>query len=312
MKWDYVTKLAHAEGTDSFSITHAMIPTPVIINENILRVYYSSQDSKGIARPRFTDYSITNDFQPLRHSIGPVMDIGRPGTFDDNGVLVCSIIAETDTEFLMFYAGFELLEKIRYRIFIGLARSIDGGESFKRVSESPLLDRTNNELFFRAGPFVMKNVETYEMYYVGGSQWIELENTTKPVYTIRHTTSKDFKNWTAPVEVIGISSQSEHGFGRPFMTEIESKKYLYYSVRDSKSELYRIGYAEFVNDQFLRKDEDFELYNDFEQIENLDLMYAAFFESNREIYMLYNTSGFGLDGIHMAKLRNSKPSEPVE
>ena len=51
----------------------------------------------------------------------------------------------------MYYTGFQLGHKIRHYNFGGLAISKDGGDTFKRYSQAPIMDRADEGLFVRAG-----------------------------------------------------------------------------------------------------------------------------------------------------------------
>lgn len=296
--------LLKIENYDAQAVSHAMIPTPIILSNLVLRVYYSSRDLDGLGRPRYADFDLQSNFALIKHSNSFVLDVGVPGAFDDNGVVACSVIEMEDQKFYLYYAGFELSTKIRYRIFTGLAESSDRGERFHRVSKAPILDRTDSELFFRGGPFVQRTRFGYEMYYVGGGDWIQLENSLKPVYTIKKSLSLDGILWDDPVEVLQSRDENEHGFGRPYPFEWNGRNFLAFSVRDSFQETYRLGFAEFIDDLLVRKDHEFQLFQDKILIENRELMYAAFFSYDDDLYMLYNTKDFGLEGIFIAKLES--------
>ena len=287
---------------DKYAISHAMIPTPIKLSENLIRVYYSGRDAEGIGRPRYVDFDFSSEFKVVKESSSIVLDIGRPGTFDDNGVVACDVLEMPSGDLYMYYAGFELSTKIRYRIFTGLAISKDGGDNFLRYSEVPILDRSNTEPFFRGGPFVKEVPGGYEMYYVGGGGWIQLQNSLKPIYTVKKIFSQNAIDWTDPIEVLQSKDDSEHGFGRPFEFEWKGRTFLYFSVRDSRHETYKISYAEIVNGQIVRKDSEFELHRNGLLVENHELMYAAFFEANDDLFMLYNTREFGIEGIFLARL----------
>ena len=302
MKWQEVGCLLKIDKLDRYAQSHAMIPTPLLLPNNLLRVYFTSRDSNGIGRPRYTDFDPNSNFLVIKHSESYICEIGGPGTFDDNGLIVCSITKMPNNEIYMYYAGFELSMKIRYRIFTGLAISIDGGREFRRYSDVPILDRTDSETFFRGGPFVKKTNFGYEMYYVGGRDWIQLENSLKPVYSLQMTRSLDGINWGEPTEVFSPEDKSEHGFGRPFEFEWRERRFLYYSVRDSLRETYKLGYAEILNNEYIRKDTQFELFSEGKLVENYDLMYASFVHIDNDLYMLFNKREFGLDGIFLAKL----------
>ena len=108
-------------------ISHAMGPTPIQLNEDVVRVYVTCLDSKGVGRPTFVDLSSRDITEVIYVNEEPLLDIGKPGAFDDNGLMVTSIVRLNEMDFLMYYAGFELCEKVRYIILTGVAISAYGG-----------------------------------------------------------------------------------------------------------------------------------------------------------------------------------------
>lgn len=304
MRWKYLSCLVNIDNLDQFAFSHAMVPTPLLLGNGVLRVFFSSRDKAGIGRPRFIDFEIDHNFEPIRYSDSIILDLGGPGTFDDNGILVSSVVQDSQGQLLMYYGGFELSTKIRYKIFTGLAISNNMGETFTRYSEIPILDRNSQELFFRGGAFVERKEDTYEMLYVGGSSWKILKNSTKPIYSIRSASSLDGKLWQSGKSILEPSSEMEHGFGRPYKVNWANREFIYYSIRDVLSENYRIGYAEIVQDEIYRQDGLFNIFNGDELIPNVGIMYASFFSWNGNLYMLFNEDDFGATGIHLAILEN--------
>ena len=141
LNWEKLGIIFVPDNTLKWSNTHAIVPTPILLGDNLIRIYYTSKDISGIGRVSFFDISPDNPRKILYRHNYPVLDIGQPGSFDENGVMACSIIKLTEQIFYMYYVGFELGHKIRYKLFTGLAISENGGISFKRYQKTPILDR---------------------------------------------------------------------------------------------------------------------------------------------------------------------------
>lgn len=174
MQWEKLGLIYKPDGTQWWSKTHAMIPTPFRLSNEVVRVYITSCDGQGIGRPGYFDVSANDPTQVIKISKEPLLDVGMPGTFDENGVLVCSVLHGLDGTVYMYYVGFELGHKIRYRLLTGLAVSYDGGETFQRKSRVPVLERSEEELYFRCGPFCLKAEDEFKLWYVAGSSWTNL------------------------------------------------------------------------------------------------------------------------------------------
>ena len=142
MRWTKLGLVYKPDGSMAWATSHAMVPTPVRLNSETIRVFVTFCDEDGIGRPGFVDVCARDPRHVLRVSTSPLLDLGLPGTFDENGMLACSVVDFGDGRMYMYYAGFELGTKIRYRLLSGLAVSTDSGESFRRHSPTPILERS--------------------------------------------------------------------------------------------------------------------------------------------------------------------------
>jgi hypothetical protein len=285
--------------------SHAMIPTPVLIAPDCLRIYSTMCDADGIGRPGFVDVAPEDPTHILGVSETPLLDVGIPGTFDENGVLTCSVVPTVSGEYLMYYVGFELGHKIRYRLLSGLAVSKDGGNTFERVSKTPVLERSDTELFFRGGPFALEEGGTIRLWYVAGSEWTQLAGKSMPVYDMRYLESEDGYTFSASGRlVMALTDPDEHGFGRPWVVKRGEADYqLFFSVRKRSLGAYRLGYAESTDGiQWVRKDHLLNLDISVDGFDNRAIMYAAVISVAGKTYCFYNGNDFGRDGIALAEL----------
>lgn len=298
MKWIKQQLIYVAHGRYPWAQTHAMIPTPDIINAKIIRVYLTFCDANGIGRVGFVELKTDNLNTIHKISQKPVLDIGKPGTFDENGVLQCSIVTLDDGRKYLYYAGFELGTKIRYRLLTGLAVSEDGGNSFKRIQKTPVLERSDQELYFRGGPFVMLDNGLFKMWYVAGSNWMEIDGINKPVYTIKYLESSDGIQWgNHGVVCIDIENEMEHGFGRPYVVKENGLYRMFYSIR-VKHKGYRLGYAESENGiSWIRKDNEAGIDVSQTGWDSGMVCYSSVVKVNGKTYMFYNGNEFGKTGF---------------
>ena len=118
----------------------ALTPTPWLLDEERIRVYAGFRDGDGVSRLGYADLAADEPTRVLGVSKRPVLDIGRGGCFDDNGMILGDVVAAPGGLHL-FYVGFQQVAKAKFLAFSGLALSTDGGERFQRVQETPILDR---------------------------------------------------------------------------------------------------------------------------------------------------------------------------
>ena len=100
MKWIKKGHIYGPSGRISWAKHSALTPTPVLINEDIIRVYAGFRDENGISRIGFVDVEAENPSKIRYISKSPVLDIGVAGAFDDNGV----ILGDTMGDLRKFYS----------------------------------------------------------------------------------------------------------------------------------------------------------------------------------------------------------------
>jgi len=305
MKWIKLGVVWNTDGKQAWSRSHAMGPTPFLLDEETIRVFLTTLDEQGRGRPMFVDVAANNPTRVLNVSHGPLLDIGEPGTFDDNGLMAISFVQKKPGELFMYYAGFEICTQIRYRILSGLAISADGGESFNRYSKAPILERTSEELYFRGGPFAMLDEGVFKLWYVAGSEWTNLNGKAMPVYDLRYLESTDGIHWADRGTLsMAITGEDEHGFGRPWVIKRGPNDYqLFYSIRRRSFGAYRLGYAESTDGiHWVRKDDEMGLDVSPDGFDTHAIMYSAVINVKGKTYCFYNGNNFGEGGFGVAEL----------
>ncbi len=301
MRWKKLGIVHNSDGSQPWATSHAQVPTPLLLNDDVLRVYYSAWDEQGRGRPAFVDLDTRDPRRVLAPPTGPILDLGTQGTFDDNGQIVCSVIKGPDGRLLMYYAGFELYRNVRYKLFTGLAHSADG-VSFTRVSNIPVLDRSDAELLLRAGPCVVHEGGRFRMWYVAGSEWMEVQGKQMPVYDIRYLESKDGVVWPATGQVVMRASlPDEYGFGRPWIVKTGSGYEMYYCIRQISSNKHRLGWATSADGiDWQRRDNELGLTTSPGEFDSDTIMSSAVVTLHGKTYCLYNGNDFGKVGFALA------------
>jgi hypothetical protein len=305
MRWKKLGLVYGPDGSMPWAMSHAMIPTPVRMNDSVIRVYVTFCDANGIGRPGYVDVAAHDPCKVLDVSQHPLLQLGKPGTFDENGLLACAVTDLGAGRMYMYYVGFELGTKIRYRLLTGLATSEDGGNTFSRYSPTPVLERSATEIYFRCGPYCLHGPQRYRLWYVAGSEWIALDGKSMPVYDIRYAESSDGIHWPDKGEVqIAITGPDEHGFGRPCVIPKPGGGYrMFYSVRRRSLGAYRLGYAESADGHaWQRMDDKLNLDVTAGSFDSDAIMYAAPIMVDNRLYVFYNGNGFGRDGFAVAVL----------
>lgn len=306
MRWEKKGLIYCPDGNIKWQQHSAMLPTPLLLDSSILRIYLGFCDKDNVGRIGYIDVNPKNPKQILKISKEPVLDIGEKGCFDDNGVVPISILKK-DRDIYLYYIGFQLGVKVPYFMFCGLAISKDNGNSFTRFSKSPILDRVNDEVYARCGVNVIKDDNAFRMWYVASYKqgWTMAQGKLKPFYIMKTADSKDGIHWSEPVQCLEYKNDDEHGFGRPYVWKEKGRYKMYYSIR-TYSRGYYIGYAESDNGiNWDRQDEraGIGLSKEGWDSENLSYPYIIDVAGGGQI-MLYNGNGCGKSGFGYAELVN--------
>lgn len=303
MKWNKRGVIYAAENDAEWKNQFAMLPTPLLMDDK-LRIFIGFCDKNNVGRIGYVDVNPDNPSEIIEISKEPVLDIGRKGCFDDNGVVPISIMRKGE-EVYLYYIGFQLGVQVPYYMFGGLAISQDQGRTFSRYSESPILDRQFDEVYARCGINVIYDQGKYKMWYIGSSHegWTMSGGKLKPLYIMKYTESEDAIHWhNQAIQCMSYKNEDEHGFGRPFVWRDGEILKMYYSIR-TYSRGYYIGYAESADGiNWNRMDDKAGIDLDNDSWDDTNLSYPYLYKHKENTYMFYNGNGCGKTGFGYAEL----------
>jgi hypothetical protein len=298
-------KLGHvysARGERPWARSHAMVPTTVQTGDGRIRVFCASCDADKVGRVGYVDVDAEDPTRVVGVGARPVLDIGAPGRFDDNGVTPLSVCRLDDGRLRLYYAGWQLGVRVRYFLFTGLAESEDGGETFRRVREVPVLDRSEGEASTRTGGLVLPGGAGWRIWYAGGSDWIppDGDRPARPSYALRYAESADGVGWPSHGEVCLEPGEGEHGFGRPAIVERDGRLRMWYSRRMIDGG-YRLGYAESSDGRaWTRMDDRAGIAPSADGWDSTMQCYASIEQTADATYLFYNGNDYGATGFGVA------------
>jgi predicted GH43/DUF377 family glycosyl hydrolase len=304
MRWEKLGLVYCAGGEHEWAQSHAFIPTSMMLDEERIRVYVAFLDRDKVGRIGFVDLDADDPRRILRVSEKCVLDIGKPGTFDDSGVTPMCLLSVDECLYL-YYVGWQRGLKVRYYLFTGLAMSHDGGESFQRLSQTPILDRSDGELFVRTAANVIRDGDKWRMWYIAGSRWIDVGGKQVPTYNMRYLESNDPAIWNKRGDVcLELAGDDEFGFGRPYVVKEDGVFKMWYSIR-TISKGYRLGYAE-SNDgrHWERRDADVGIDVSESGWDSEMICFSCIQKTRSGTYMFYNGNNYGEIGFGVARLQS--------
>jgi predicted GH43/DUF377 family glycosyl hydrolase len=302
MRWEKRGLIYGPDGNSQWARNSALQPTPLLRKQDeSIRVYVGFRDDKGVSRVGYVDVSAKDPSKVLRISRKPVLDIGIPGAFDENGVVPCAIV-ERDGRLFLFYAGYQLGHKVKFFVFSGLAVSNDGGETFNRVSRVPVCDRTDEEPFFRVIHTMMLDEGRWRAWYGAGDSFEVEDGKQYPRYNIRHAYSPDGFQLENEHQICVDMSGGEYRVGRPYVIKDGGTYKMFYGA-GTKFEGYRLAYAESADGlTWTRKDDQVGIEISTSGWDSRMQAYPAVVTYKDDIYMFYNGNDYGLEGFGYATL----------
>ncbi len=292
--------------------THAQVPTIDKISENKLRIYFGTRDKLNRTSTTYIEVDADNPKKVFYIHNKPILPFGRLGCFDDNGVMPNWLINNKGKKYY-YYLGWNTSTTVRYRVAIGLAISEDGGNSFKRYSEAPIMDRSIEDPLSVSTNCILIENNIWKMWYMSFTKWEEFNGILEPLYHIKYAESKDGINWLRKnIICIDFKSINESAIARPCVIKDNEMYRMWYSFRfkgdyrRDKRYSYRIGYAE-SNDgiNWTRKDNDVGIDVSNEGWDSEMIAYAQIYSYKGQKFMLYNGNGFGKTGFGYALLNEN-------
>lgn len=301
--WKKLGLIYAPSGEHSWAQSHALLPTPYLLDDNRLRVYFASLDKHKFGRIGYVDLDAHNPLHILTISSVPVLDLGPLGAFDDSGVTPSCILA-VNGELFLYYIGWQRTELVPYMLFTGLAVSRNRGNSFERIYPTPVLDRTSAEPYSRGAPFVKMTPEgQFVAYYWSCRHWSSHGGFLHYNNDIRRTKSKDGIHWNEEgIVCIQPNWSDEYSVGRPWIVENEEHFEMWYSSR-STSRPYRLGLAYSADGiTWERKDENVGLMPSTTGWDSDMVCYPSVITLHGRTFMFYNGNNHGATGFGCAEL----------
>lgn len=315
-KWKKLGKVFDPRDMETESWMNEFAQSPsVLVDDERVRVYFCSRPAPGpdgqyLSYISFIDLDPGNLLDIRRICEQPVLCLGKYGTFDEFGTYPVSVIRDGD-EIRAYYAGWTRCESVPFNAAIGLAISRDGGESFQRLGDGPVLSYSPDEPFLLGSPRIRRFDGRWYLWYVAGKAWLRTNDKPEPVYKIRMASSDNGIDWIKHGKDLIADKLGVHECQAcPDVTCHNGKYHMFFSYRDihnykSREGGYRIGYAssdDMVN--WVRNDELVDIGLSETGWDSEMVNYPHVFMLNGKAYMLYQGNGMGRAGFGLAVLES--------
>lgn len=285
--------------------SHCQLPTPMSIGDSEVRVFFASRTEQQRSHVGYVDLKLDENcdtFSVFNVSEKPALAPGPIGFFDEHGVYP-SCIVPYQGKLLMYYIGWNQgVERPLFYAAIGLAES-DDGKIFRRLSNAPLLSRSEFDPCLVTSPHVYIDDERWRMTYVSGVGWTRGEDgILKSHYNIKTAESSNPIDWVRSGDPAIDFKPGETNIARSAVIKESAQSYrMWYSFVQPEIGKYRIGYAE-SNDgaSWQRMDESAGIDVGDDLAKDM-ICYPSLFFLRDQMYMLYNGDDFGKGGFGIAR-----------
>ena len=252
----------------------------------------------------------------LRDAIGTsghtVIGLGKLGCFDEHGIFPMNVVRRGDDVY-GYTCGWSRRVSVSVETAIGLAVSRDGGLTFHRIGDGPVLAASLREPCLVGDPFVKIVGDAFHMWYIFGTGWKKFSESSAPdrTYKIGHALSDDGINWVKEEarQIIDDRLGAEESQALPAVIDIGGRHHMFfcyrqsYDFRKNRDRGYRIGHA--YSDDLINWNRDDS--NPGIDVTGGDwdsdmLCYPHAFACDGKVYLLYNGNEFGRYGFGLAVL----------
>ena len=314
MKWKKIGKIfdpvEHLHGQEY--VGFAQSPQALVFDD-FVRIYFSTRkkdtNGKFLSHIAFVDFD-----RKLKNIKGvsteTVIELGKIGTFDEHGIFPINPVRNGEKVWA-YTCGWSRRVSVSVETSTGLAFSEDGGLTFSKMGDGPILSSSLNEPFLVGDSFVKIIDGNFHMWYIYGTRWIEPTDTEPParVYKIAHATSKDGINWKKDGRmIIPDKLNSDECQALPTVIKVGNRYHMYFCYRQAtgfrtdRQRGYRLGYAwsdDLVN--WSRQDDEAGIDVTEGSWDSDMQCYPHLFNVDEKVYLLYNGNEFGKHGFGLAE-----------
>lgn len=284
--------------------THAQVPTPLLLGGTI-RVYFSSRPTRNLSLTSFVDLDVEDASKVVRVNPEPILELGKPGTFDEHGIMPSCAVREGDVVYL-FYSGWQRGTTVPYTNSMGLAVSEDGGETFRKISEGPVLAKNVRDPYSATSPCVLRQNSEWRMWYCSGTGWLKIRGKYEHTYDIKYAWSTDGITWEPTGDTSIPQRSPEEAITRPWVLRRGGRYSMWFCYRGSRSfrdgeDAYAIGFATSEDGHSWQRDDARSAIGPSPYgWDSQTVAYPSVLECGDELLMFYNGNGFGTAGFGAA------------
>jgi hypothetical protein len=316
MRWRKLGRIfdptEHALGNNC--VGFAQSPQALVL-DGLVRFYFSTRaidpaNGKHLSHVAFVEFK-RNLRDIVRVSQHTVLSLGGLGCFDEHGIFPMSVLPCRGLVY-GYTCGWSRRISVSIETAIGLAISRDGGETFSREGDGPILSASLQEPFLVGDGYVRIVGSIFHMWYIFGTAWKTFAPGSPPdrVYKIAHATSHDGRSWIKEEgrQIVADRLGPDESQALPSVVQIDGRFHMFFCYRHSsdfrrnRARAYRIGHA-YSEDLVTWVRDDIPVIDCTPGDWDADMLcYPNVFHCDGQVYLAYNGNEFGRHGFGLAVL----------
>lgn len=304
--WRKLGRVFRADGQRSWMRSHTACPVGLPLGDGTVRIFFGTRDADNRPHMGFVTIGLDAPAEVLEISQTPCLGPGAWGMFDDNGVYPGTLLADGET-LRLYYMGRSNGVPPLYTMAIGLAVSTDGGRTFERLHQAPILQRGRHDPWMVSTPCVYPAPSGgWLMLYLSGLCWRSLEP-PHSLYHLKIALSDDGVEWVRHGDVAFDFLDDETNLASPTIyPSAAGLEAVFCAARETGSYVLQGGWS-VDGVTWRRTGTPPGLGLGPEDWDSAGMAYPSTFVSGGRLYLLYSGNSNGRDGFGLAVLEGAAP-----
>ena len=298
-RWTQPRHVYRPDGQWPWMRSHASMPLPWRRPDGSTRVFHACRDDLNRASIGWVDLDAADPIRVTAVARRPALDLGAPGHFDDCGVYPACLVEREDRLWLYYNGRVSGARMPMFYTCVGLAESVDGGETFTRLFQAPVLGRDEVDPWMASSPCILREGGRYRMWYVSGLPWQEEAGGLVSRFHIKIAESDDGLHWVREGRVALDLGEGELRLSRPCVVHEGGQYQMWFGVDAGQG--FRLGHATSPDGLvWTRRDDELGLPPSVAAWDDRSRTNPWVFDVGGRRAMLVNGNAIGRDGFGIA------------
>lgn len=282
-------------------LTHAANPLPILISDDVYRIYYSGRDANNRSSVGAVDIDIIKRKIIEEHKT-PFFEHGPEGSFYSDGVSIGNCYVSKDVQYMLFM-GWQNTKGNHWRGDIGQL-IVRPDMTLALAKKVPFLTSSPVDPISLSYPWVFKEKNgRYLMWYGSTLSWDA--GNGEMLHVINYATSINARKWSRQGLSVPYQLGVSQAYSRPTVIKDAEGFHMWFSYRSGSGEKYRIGYARSdTGQQWELKLNQSGIDVSVQGWDSKMIEYPFVFDHKDNRYMLYNGNDYGKTGFGLAILNH--------